>query len=366
MTAAPETIIRVKDPVTQVEGFLVVHSKGTELAFGGTRFSTAVNEAMVKELAACMAFKLAGHGTSVGGAKAGISCAPDDPRLHPFLKYFAEQCGKELSTRTILGKDLGASDALLDELYQYLGKPQLHVITPKGATAAFPTKLRDLNGYKKHMTGLGVAWAGEAAARSLRGKRVIIQGAGHVGAGTAIRMEELGAVIVGISDIQGAVFVEEGVPAAKLVGAISGGGVIVYEKCDFSHRRIGRDELFAQKADIVVLAAASNSVRSEHAQAIQSPLVVEGSNFGLLPEARKILFERGISVVPDVIASSSSAAMVAMQMASKNSMDPEKMWELIRSNINKSVETSVSFAKSNGVDLREAYLQAVAGKGKGE
>src|SRR5881394_1320818 len=112
--------IAVEDADSGFGGYLVVDSSEREISFGGTRIDLSVTREMVVDLAENMSSKLAGHGSPVGGAKAGLRASPDDPRLKQFLKRFAEECREVLTSTTILGKDMGAKQWMLDEIYQSL------------------------------------------------------------------------------------------------------------------------------------------------------------------------------------------------------------------------------------------------------
>jgi len=100
--------IGIADDSAGFEAYLVVDPTEKDISFGGTRIDPSVTKEMVIDLADNMSLKLAGHGSPVGGAKAGLRASPDDPRLKQFLRQFAEACREQLSSSTILGKDMGA------------------------------------------------------------------------------------------------------------------------------------------------------------------------------------------------------------------------------------------------------------------
>ncbi|HEU4410818.1 MAG TPA: Glu/Leu/Phe/Val dehydrogenase dimerization domain-containing protein [Polyangiaceae bacterium] len=351
------------------EGWLVVDTLRDGLAFGGFRFSPAVTEAEVRGLARAMTWKLAGHGLPTGGAKGGLRCDPSDPRLGDWLRAFVAQCGEPLRRVAVVGKDMGATDALLDRLYAELGRAQLALIRPRAGGRACPERLRDLSGYVPHMTGRGVAWAAAAAlSGDIAGRRVAIQGAGAVGVGAAVRLAELGAETVAISDARGTLAAPPGgaLPVEGLVRAAGPGGLIDRGRCDFAHVAAPRDALLSAEADVLVLAASSHSVDEALAAGVRAPLVVEGSNFGLTEGAREALAARGVAVIPDVIASSSSAAMVCHQLATGNAWPADALWATIRGAIERSVALGLEGARRDGVTVREAYLRRFAGGRGGE
>jgi glutamate dehydrogenase (NAD(P)+) len=339
-----------------VSAWLVIDRINNGLAFGGFRFTDTVDLEQVKLLASTMSWKLAAHGLPVGGAKAGICCRPDHPKIDAMLKDLASAWREPLSERVILGKDMGASDALLDRLYAELGKPQLHLVQTSAPTA--PSRIRELNGYVRDMTGLGAVIAAEAAVGSLRSKRILIQGAGIVGAGVAIRAMQRGAVVIGMSDVDRAIICADGLPVAdQIVAARETGRPF----CLSLLEAVGgiwmpRDSMLAEPADILFLAAGSHVVTEMLAKTIQSDTVIEVSNFGLTREANAVLFERDILVVPDIISSSSSAAMTSYQLAQGNAWQSGPLWERIENNIRSAVIKGMERSAASRVPLREAYM----------
>lgn len=337
-----------------VTGWLVIDCLQNGLSFGGFRFSPSVTLGEVKNLAQTMTWKLASHGLPVGGAKAGLACRPDHPRMQQILADVAAAWRAPLTECAILGKDMGATDALLDDLYKSLGSPQLALAQHKRRSC--PDRLRDLSGYVKHMTGRGASWAADQAVRGLRGKRIAIQGAGLVGIGAALRMTDMGAIIVGLSDVNGAVHAPDGLPLEYLMGmADNGSRALDLDRLPTGARRIARDELLEQQVDLLVLAAGSHVVSPELAETIAAPVLIEASNFGLTETANTVLHRRGITVVPDVIASSSSAAMVAYQVASGNALQPDELWHRIEHNIRGAVDSVVHTPRAVHQTPRQAY-----------
>jgi glutamate dehydrogenase (NAD(P)+) len=350
-------VYTVQVPETGLEAWLVVDSTQGGLAFGGTRISTSVTLAEVAELARCMSWKLHAHGRPVGGAKAGIRCDPADPALPLHLEHVARQLEGPLRESVVLGKDMGATDASLDLLYAALGCTQLHLV--QKTTPQCPDRLRELEGYQSHMTGLGVSWAARAAMGGLEGARVVIQGGGVVGRGSAHRLAALGATVHGICDRDGGWFSEEGFPPEFWAALGSASRELPQEKMREIAQPIPRDEVLGLDADLLVLAAGSHGVDGRLSECVQTPWVVEGANFGLTAPAREALFRRGVRVVPDLLASSSSAAMVAHQLRSGNGLEASELWRGIEEAITLGVEACLSRSRREGVPPREAWIAQI-------
>jgi glutamate dehydrogenase/leucine dehydrogenase len=190
---------------------------------------------------------------------------------------------------------------------------------------------------------------------SLRGAKCVIQGFGAVGVGAAVRLNELGAEVVGISDhhygwsFSDAISTED----VKLMASM---GRVRPERVENRADRIPRDDLFALPSDVLVLAARSNSVSAEKAKHISAKVVVEGSNFGLTKGARTVLLRRGVVVIPDIIASSSSASMVARQLRGRNSLSHDELWSEIESSIRGATKRYSEKALSDGTSIRTALI----------
>jgi glutamate dehydrogenase (NAD(P)+) len=351
----PLSILECTDPETGLSGWLVVDTLSDGLAFGGCRFSASVTQSEVQGLARAMTWKLAAHGLPVGGAKAGIACDPNDPRLPRFMARFAQDTRPLLEKSVVLGKDMGATDALMDALYQHVGVPQLTPVQER-FEGGIPKTLRELTGYKPHMTGLGVAFATRAAlGGQSQNVRIAIQGFGLVGAGSAYRLSEMEAHVVAISDVQGGWKVEAG---ADLQVAAQGARLTrTIPRETLPGTPMSHADLLSADVDVLILAATSYGIDIQDAALIRAPLVVEGANLALTTAARQHLQSQGCIVIPDIIASSSSAAMVTRQMASGNTLSEETLWKAIQQSIEDTTTQAMAAARKDGTDVRTAYLR---------
>jgi glutamate dehydrogenase (NAD(P)+) len=263
----------------------------------------------------------------------------------------------------VLGKDLGASDLLLDTLYRHAGSPQLAAAQAQQPDAPLPDQLRQLTGYRRHMTGLGLAFSvSETLGDSLIGCRVLVQGFGAVGAGSAAQLSAQGATIVGVSDVQGSILNPLGLPLNDLLAASDAAGVLDPTRLGHLGTRGPTEALFGCEADLLVLAAASHSVDGQLAGQIQVPLVAEGANFGLTEDARAVLHQRDVVVLPDIIANSAAAAMACRQIGSGNRLDRQSLWTAIEESIRTSTRTAMGIAEARRCTLREAWTDKLEGQ----
>lgn len=363
-SSEPIEIFELTDRELDFDAFICVDSLRNGLAFGGCRFDLSVTKDIVKQLAQCMTWKLAAHGLPVGGSKAGLRVDPQNPRLNEVLEKFARAAKPLLAEKVLIGKDLGATNESIDHIYESISIPQLQLLKCRPGSESVPNRLREFTGYQSHMTALGVAWATDTALKHKTvGKTAIIQGFGAVGLGAAVRLSNLGVRILGVSDARIGVFNADGLPPEMLLHAVKQGVIDgTASGLPYRHEVLFSDEMLTREADIIVLAAASNSVSEDLAQKMSAPLVVEGSNFGLVPRARRILFDRGVLVIPDVLANSTSAALVAHQMATLNKLSHERLWRKIESSIIKYVSESMDVANAENIDVREAYVEILVPK----
>lgn len=353
----------VDRPDEGVRGWLVVDTLRGGLAFGGTRFTPDLRQDEVAELARCMTWKLAAHGLPMGGAKAGLAVDPADPELPRKLQVFGEALREPLTSCAIIGKDLGATDAMLDAIYGALGVDQLHLV--QATRPSCPARLRDLRGYRQSMTGQGVAWATRAllGAEALPGARVSVQGAGVVGLGSARRLEELGATIVAMSDASRSLLTPGGAPWQALAEAAPAGTLRTLQGAGSAVRVAHRDAALHADCDILVLAARSHSVDAVLATSIRAGVVVEGANFGLTDAAREHLAARGIRVLPDVLANSAAAAMTTRQLAAGGGIADAALWRNIEDAIDGAVRAAAMHARDHGGTLRASSLAMAQSSG---
>ncbi|OTA41671.1 MAG: glutamate dehydrogenase, partial [Symbiobacterium thermophilum] len=152
-------------------------------------------------------------------------------------------------------------------------------------------------------TGLGIAYVTREACKvrgvDLKGARVAVQGFGNVGRGAAQALTALGARIVGVTDITGGVYKEDGLDVAALTEyARDRGGVAGFPGAE----PLTNEQLFALPVDVLIPAALEGQITGKVAETIQAPIVVEGANGPTTPEGAQVLADRGIMQVPDILA----------------------------------------------------------------
>ncbi len=290
--------------VAHFEGYRVQHNISRGPGKGGVRFHQDVTLSEVMALAAWMSIKNAAVGVPYGGAKGGIRVDPrtlSDGELQRLTRRYTSEIG------IIIGpsKDIPAPDVNTNERIMAWMMDTYSVNQGLTATGVVTGKPLDLGGSlgRREATGRGVFTVGVAAAQRtglpIEGARVAVQGFGNVGGVAARLFADAGARIVAVQDHTGAVHHGQGLNAAELQAHVARtGGVNGFAGAD----RLAPDEFWASDCDILIPAALEGQITRHNASRIRARMVIEGANGPTTPEADDILQDKGVLVVPDVIA----------------------------------------------------------------
>lgn len=362
----PMRVLEVSIPVQMDDGSIRVfkgyrsqHNDVLGPAKGGIRFHPNVTLDEVKALSMWMTFKCGVVGLPYGGGKGGVSVDPKElsrgelERLsRGYIRAIASIIGPE--------KDIPAPDVntnmqimawMVDEYNKLVGYNCPGVITGK------PLIYGGSKG-RTEATGYGVAlMVREAAKRlgmDLRGCKVAIQGFGNVGSYAGIYLQRLGAKIVGVVDAYGGIYNENGIDAEKLAQHVARTGSVK----DFENTvPLTNEELFTMDVDILVPAALENQITAENAPKIKAKIIGEGANGPTTPEADEILREKGVLVVPDILANSGGVIVSYFEWV-QNLMNYYWTEEEVRSRqeimMVSAFDAVYELAKEHGVDMRAA------------
>jgi glutamate dehydrogenase (NAD(P)+) len=289
--------------IATYHGYRVQHNNARGPMKGGLRYHPDVDLDEARALASLMTWKTAVVDLPYGGAKGGIDLDPKTLRpdqVERVTRTFIERIHHLIGPN----EDIPAPDVntnpqimawIVDEYAKFNG------FTP-GVVTGKPLEVGGSPG-RDSATGRGVAViTGRAAADhgvELQGATVAIQGFGNVGSWTAHFLSEMGARIVSVSDVDGGVFLDDGLDVARLREIVeAGGSVVEYE----GGERIDNQTLLTADVDVLVPAALGGVLNRHNAADVRARLVVEGANAPTTPPADEILHERGITVVPDILA----------------------------------------------------------------
>ena len=292
------------DQVETVFGYRVQHVLTMGPTKGGVRFHHSVSLGEVAALAMWMTWKCALMGLPYGGAKGGVRVDPtglsrrEKQRLT--RRYTSEIIHVIGPDKDIPAPDLGTGAQemawMMDTYSEQVGHTVPEVVTGK------PVVLGGSVG-RETATGKGVVLMVQEAADhldlDLDGATAVIQGFGNVGSAAAEFLDQLGTKILAVSDVSGGLYNDNGLPIADLLEhARSGGLVQDYPEGD----NISNAELLELECDVLVPAAIENQITAENADRINCKIVAEGANGPTTTEADEILNDRGIFIVPDILA----------------------------------------------------------------
>lgn len=295
--------------VQNFTGFRVLHSQVRGPGKGGIRYHPDVSADEVRALAAWMTWKCAVVDVPFGGAKGGVICNPKaltNEDLRKITRRFIAQLGDNIGPHTdIPAPDVNTSEetmAWIYDTYQMMhpGQNNLPIVTGKPITIGGSYGRREATARgslfaTQHLLAQGVLEGLE----TLDGARVVIQGFGNAGAIAAELFAEAGATIIAVSDSRGGVYAPDGLdPQAAIAHKAETGSVVGL----VGTTTITNEALLALPCDILMPAALENQLRADNADTVQARLVVEAANGPTTPAADRILFDKGIPVLPDILA----------------------------------------------------------------
>lgn len=346
----PERVVCVSDRKSGMRGVLVIDNTARGMGKGGTRMSPTLSVLEIARLARTMTWKWAATDLFHGGAKAGILFDPGSPDKEDALRAFARALRNEVPREYVFGLDMGLSERDAAILADELGD--------RGAAVGLPRALGGLPYDELGVTGFGVAEATDAAAAAiglpLQGARVAIQGFGAVGQAAALRLRELGALVVAVATAQGAVIDPEGVDLDALVELRRAHG----DDCVLmvGDHRPAADALMAD-SDILIPAAREDVIDKDLAASMPAQLVVEGANMPITPAAKEILHGRGVTAVPDFIANAGGIVAAAHSMDARRSpfvVGPAQVFAMISAKLRANTTLVIEESRRRSIPPHEA------------
>jgi glutamate dehydrogenase (NAD(P)+) len=285
-------------------GYRIQHNGARGPYKGGIRFHPEVDIDEVRALASLMTWKTAIANIPFGGAKGGVNCPADDlerSEVQAISRSFLAKIEKVLGpTRDIPAPDVNTDAQVMAWIMDEYGK--LHGHTPAICTGK-PIALGGSHG-REQATGRGCVYMFREAAPQIglapAEATFTVQGYGNVGSWAARLMQQLGATMVGASDATGAIRNLKGIDAVELSGHIfeEGGKLTEFPGAEV----ISPDDLLAIPCDVLIPAALGGMIHEGNADRIDCRMIVEGANSPTTPAADQILTEKGVHVIPDVMA----------------------------------------------------------------
>jgi glutamate dehydrogenase (NAD(P)+) len=271
---------------------------------GGIRYDLDVDLGEVTALSMWMTWKCAIMALPFGGAKGGVRIDPHTlsrSELQRITRRYTSEIIEMIGPdKDIPAPDLGTDEQVMSWIMDTYSQQKGHAVP--GVVTGKPIEIGGSYG-RREATGRGVVTCLLAACREtgldLNGARVVVQGFGQVGSAAARIAAQHGAKIVGLSDVSGGVFAPGGIDLAEL------------DRWHAENRHlkglpgtdaVSNEELLELPCDVLIPAAIQNQLTEKNAGRIRARLVVEGANGPSTLEADRILAERGITLVPDILA----------------------------------------------------------------
>ncbi|MED1793875.1 Glu/Leu/Phe/Val dehydrogenase [Brevibacillus centrosporus] len=364
----PLRVLTVRIPVRMDNGEVKVftgyraqHNDAVGPTKGGIRFHPEVTEDEVKALSIWMSLKAGIVDLPYGGGKGGIIC---DPREMSFRELERLSRGYVRAISQLVGptKDIPAPDVFTNSqimAWMMDEYSRIREFDSPGFITGKPIALGGSHG-RETATAKGVTICIREAAKrrniDVKGARVVIQGFGNAGSYLAKFMHDAGAKVVGISDAYGALHDPNGLDIDYLLDRRDSFGTVT----KLFNNTITNKELFELDCDILVPAAIENQITAANAHNIKAQIVVEAANGPTTLEATKILTERGILLVPDVLASAGGVTVSYFEWVQNNQgyyWTEEEVEAKLEQVMVRSFENVYSLSQTRRVDMRlSAYM----------
>ncbi len=342
-------------------GYRVQHNSARGPYKGGIRYHPDVTLEEVTALAMLMTWKCAVVDIPFGGAKGGIRCDPkgmSQAELERLTRRYT------MAIANIIGPylDIPAPDIytdaqimawIMDTYSKIKGELAPAVVTGK------PIALGGSEG-RNEATGMGVAIitreVSKYLGKPLKGAKVVIQGFGNVGYMSAKLLQDMGCRIIAVSDSKGGIYSNEQLHVEKVLeNKKMTGSVVNYGKA----KNITNEELLELECDFLIPAAIENVITAKNADNIKASAIIEAANGPITPEADRILFEKGILVVPDILASAGGVTVSYfewVQNLTRTKWSVEEVMANLERKMIKAFDEVLRSAKEYEVSARQAAI----------
>ncbi len=369
----PERVLMVSIPVKMdngavkvFTGFRAQYNTARGPAKGGVRYHPDVNLDEMKALSAWMTWKCAVAGIPYGGAKGGVICNPKEMSEGELERLSRRYIYEILS---IIGpkKDIPAPDVYttpkimgwyIDTYNKLTGEASFSTITGK------PLELWGSEG-RKEATARGLSYTVEVAAKQLNinpsEATVVIQGYGNAGSISAKILNEQGYKIIGVSDSKGGAYNLQGIDPSEILDYKTKTSTVKgFPKAEF----ISNKDLLELECDVLVPAALEGVITKKNANNIKAKIIAEAANGPTTPEADEILFQKGVYVIPDILANSGGVTVSYFEWIQGlygYFWDEERVNRRLKKLIVKAFNEVLKIAQREKIDNRTAaYIYAVS------
>ena len=361
--------IMMDDGTLQIfEGYRVHHSTVRGPGKGGIRYSMDVNLDEVKALATWMTWKTSLLNLPLGGAKGGVRVDPKKISIkeleHLTRRYTAEIINVIGPDIDVPAPDIGTNAQvmawMMDVYSMQKGRSVPGVVTGK------PVEIGGSVG-REPATGMGMFFVLQAFCEKLgldlKSQTIVVQGFGNVGGTFAELLYNEGCKVIAVSDVSTGIYYEDGLEIEKLLEWVKQGNYLKDYEND-NYKFITNRELLTTKCDVLAPSAIENQITQANVNEIDCKIIIEGANGPTTPEADKILFNKGIRVLPDILANAGGVCVSYFEYIQDiNSY----FWKLDRINaelkriIIEAFEETYKISEERHISLRTAaYIIAVS------
>ncbi|MDR7002691.1 Glu/Leu/Phe/Val dehydrogenase [Neobacillus niacini] len=367
----PMRFLEVSIPITMdngqtkiFQGYRAQHNDAPGPTKGGIRFHPDVTPEEVKALAGWMSLKCGITDLPYGGAKGGIICDPREMSLNELEKLSR---GYVRAVSQLVGptKDIPAPDMYTNsQIMAWMLDEYDHIreFDSPGFITGKPIALGGSKG-RETATSKGVLYTlqmvSELKNRPLKDMRVIIQGFGNVGSYLANYLYELGAKVIGIGDLLGGVYDENGLDIPHLIDSRDSFGIV----SNRFNQAITNQELLEKECDVLIPAAISGVINKQNAHNLKCSIVIEAANGPTTKEALSILDDRDILVVPDILANSGGVIVSYFEWCQNNQgyyWKEEEVDSRLKEKITDSFVNVYNTSKRYNVNMKiAAYIEGI-------
>ncbi len=346
------------------EGYRVQHNFARGPAKGGIRYSPDVTLDEVKALAAWMTWKCAVVNVPFGGAKGGVICNPHEMSLGE-LERMTRRFASELIDIIGPEKDVPAPDMNTNEQTMAWIMDTYSMHARQTVTAVVTGKPIDLGGSagRREATGRGLLFAINEAIKRFKmtppATRVVVQGSGNVGGIGAELLHEAGYKVVSLSDVHGGIYNPDGLDIPDALRHLRQNRSFE----DYGAEHVTNQELLELDCDVLAPCATENQITSHNAERIKCKVLAEGANGPTTAGADEILHNKGIFVIPDILANAGGVTVSYFEWVQdrmgyfwKEEVVNERLQDVMVASFN-----DVSkYADNHAVDMRTAaYMLAI-------
>jgi len=345
----PERIVKIYNPKLNVKGVVVIDNLALGPGKGGIRMTETVSEEEVSRLARAMTWKNALAELPFGGAKSGVildSKKISREEKKEIVEWFSKSLKIVIPELYVAGPDM----YMAEEEMEWFAKAN-------GDMKSCTGKPKHLHGLPHELgsTGFGVFHATLTAldfmGRTIEDCTVAIEGYGNVGIFALKFFSEAGAKVVAVSDSKGMIYNEDGLNFDDMERIKHDTGSVV----NYKNGTVKKNhEIINVNADILITAAIPDLIKSSDVNKMKFKLIIEGSNLPISEETERELHEKGVLIIPDIIA---NAGGVISSYVEYIGGTEEHMFKIVKERITKNVKNILELSMEEKIIPREAALR---------